>query len=273
MPLTSITSSKRNRLNKVNRVIDNMVNSIDSRIAGKDPASTIKIYDSYNVPYGTVGSRNSNFWCSSLSAITCISPWNSYEGYARAGTLIAPDMVVFSNHFPILSGNSIDFYTMGGSVVTRTIIAQRRIQTTDLMLGKLDSDVPNTIAYAKVLPKTFYPLFSEVLNNGSVKVPIMSLDQQEHASVTDTYVQSQNSFFSIPTDSTRLSFYEGTYEYDSGNPSLWVYNNDLIIISVWFGGGLGSPGSGPSFHYYRDDINSTMTALSSPYQLTEVVVQ
>jgi hypothetical protein len=247
-----------------------MAEEIDSRLVGKSAASDIALFADYYTPvYDAFGPRNVNAWCADIPDITCISPRNSHEGYARGGTLLAPDIAVIANHFPIPNGATMDFYTMDNVRVRRTITAQIHITGTDLLILKLDSDVGAGINFAKVFSKSIYPQLVTAVNAGA-RIPVISLDQQEHAAVSDISYLSTQASFAYPTDAKRLEFYEGTFVYDSGNPSFFVYNGQLVIITTWWTGGGGSPGGGPSVHYYRDQIDAAMTTMGSPYKLTDI---
>lgn len=253
----------------VSDLVNALIYGIDSRLAGKSATTDKALFNSYFVPYNNIGTRNPSVWCSDISDITCISPWNSHEGYARAGTLISPRHIVFANHFLIPNGATMKFVTMGDVEVSRTITNQVQIAGTDLQIAVLDSDVPGTIGFAKILPQSIYSQLIGLINSVSVSIPAIRLDQEEKATVGDTDYQSTQSGFRSPSDSKRLEFYETVITYDSGNPAFWVYKGSLIILTVWTSGG---GGSGGSIHYYRNEINAAMTALGGGYQLTEIIL-
>jgi hypothetical protein len=269
MSLLSVMASAATRRNKVLEVVSVLITSIDSRLAGKSAATALNLYDSYFVPYDYVGPRNPLVWCADVDDITCISPRNSYEGYARAGTLLAPDILILANHFPIIAGQTVDFYTMDSVLVRRTVSATYHVPSTDLLLCRLDVDVPGSIHHAKVFPAA---VWDTILAQGlvsSAQIPGLRLDQQEKALTGDWSYELTGTTFQAPVNAKRLEFYEPVITYDSGNPAFLLYGTQLIILTVWtWGGG----GGGSSIHYNRATINSAMTGLGSPYQLTEASI-
>ena len=97
----------------------------------------------------------------------------------------------------------------------------------------------------------------------------------------DLFNLSYNAVFTQPVDSTRLSFYESIISGDSGNPSFLIINNELVLITVWSGGG---PGIGSNIIYtgagypgtevdYVQDINTMMSVLGGGYSLTHINLQ
>ncbi len=245
---------------------DNGALNIDNLIAGKD-ASTKPIFttqDHSNAIYV----RNPACWAYSLN-LTCISPWNSYEGPRRAGTLIAADIVLFANHYSIPAGHTIRFITGSNTVVERSITATTWV-TGDIAIGKLDSDVPAGIIPAKVLPAAFAPKLCFPTQSGRAwNEPVLCLDQEEKALLTE--IDYINGVYSIqmkyPTTNQRLIFSEDLITGDSGNPAFLVINNELVVITTWTTGGAGSGSFLPPANSL---INAAMTVLGSSHQLNTI---
>jgi len=274
----STTVSSSNFDNYVNYVSGSLARSasdaVDTRLVGKSSSTALRIFtlqDHANSNY----TRNPNVWCSDLD-LTCFSPYNSIDLYQRAGTLISPRHIIFAWHFPIANGATVRFVKMDGTVVNRTMTNSISISNgsnaRDIWIGVLDSDVPAGISFAKILPTNWDTKLPSV-NSTFYTIPCLVLDQEEKALISDwqfetdlTKLKEQTTFKS-PTDVKRLQFYENLIDGDSGNPAFLIVNNQLVLLTVWTGGGAGS---GSSVRYHRDEINAIMTTLGGGYQLTSV---
>jgi len=249
----------------------NVADAIDLRIADKD-ASSKPIFSTQNHSAG-VYVRNAACWAADLD-LTCISPWNSTGGSQRAGTLISPRHVLFCEHlnFHPNPGASIRFVAADNTVTTRTITALETHPDyspyyPDITIGVLDSDVPNTISFARILPGN-WPRHFPSLAQGLAALPALALDQEEKALISE--LSSSSNLFNIfvaPTDPKRAIFFERIVTGDSGNPAFLIINDQLVVLNTWTYGGAGT---GTNLVPHKDAINTMMTSLGGGYQLTEV---
>lgn len=244
-----------------------MSNEVDSRIQGKTAAASLALYTTQNHTSGTYV-RNPEFWATGVD-LTPISPWNSYDGPRRAGTLISPRHVLFAAHYPLSAGQTIRFVKTDNTVVTRTITALLVHPSyvpyyPDLQVGVLDQDVPAGITFAKVLPAEAISIRLPGLQYG---VPVFFTDQEEKATVRDWTYADNLVVCSKPTAAARLEFYEDIVVGDSGNPCFGIINGELVLLTVATSGGAGS---GTSVTKFIADINTMMTQLGGGYQLTQI---
>jgi hypothetical protein len=218
---------------------------------------------------GTTFIRNPACWASGID-LTCASPWNSTGGLQRAGTLISPRHVLFCEHadFHPAVNASIKFVSQDGAVVTRTITAlethpQYISLYPDITIGVLDSDVPASISFAKVLPDDW----AEYLPNLAVRqtVPILRLNQQERATTAGLWRLSVGRF-SCVAPAPAGDYYEPIVVGDSGNPVFLIVNAQPILVGTFTFGGAGS-GTFVSAHIAA--INTMMDDLGGGYTLTE----
>lgn len=248
--------------------------AVDSRIAGKTPAVAKPIFTTQNHATGEYV-RNPNCWAADLD-LTGISPWNSRSANKRAGTLIAPDVMICAMHYGFVAGDIVRFVKADGTVVDMTIRSGgvQNITGTDIQVCIFTESVPAGIAFYKVLPAdamtSMFPRISS--NETGVNLPrdkhvlpVLAMDQEEKALVTDIEQMDWMVYCKYPADATRLSFNEPIIVGDSGNPAFLIFGDELLAVTTWWGGG---GGSGPAFHHYITEINAAMTAGGSANSLT-----
>lgn len=249
-------------------VAKNASDNIDNAISGKTPSTAKPIYSTQNHSTATY-TRNTNCWAG-IWDLTPISPWNSTDSNRRAGTLISPRHIIFAAHYQISTGATVRFVDASNNVVTRTMTNKLTHPSysnyyPDITVGVLDSDVPNTISFAKILPQNWSTYLPSLSN--TYRIPALVLDQEEKALVSDLRGLTSNATFSTPTNTTRLGFFETIIGGDSGNPGFLIINGTLVILTVWTyqGAGLGT-----SIVAQKTDINTMMSTLGGGYSLTEI---
>lgn len=237
--------------------------NVDSRLAGQSATEALRIFTTQNHGAATYV-RNPDCWAADFpNALTCLSPWNSNGGHRKAGTAISPRHIVFASHYQYPNGTTVRFVGMDGTVYDRTMTAKSSIAGSDLTIGLLDSDLPEAIAFAKVLPDNWADYLPEI--SSVRRLPCLALDQEEKATVQDWVFEGASSQLFPPTDPKRLEFYETKISGDSGNPAGPIINGDLVLLTVWT-----SSLSGSSIRHHRAAINAAMTSLGGGYQLSEV---
>ena len=242
--------------------------TIDSILATANASTDKVIFSALN--HGTATyTRNSSCWISDFD-LTGLSPWNSDGVSQKPGTAISPRHVVFSTHYCPAVSSTIRFVTSDGTVITRTVSDLESLPIEsgiypDITIALLDSDLPSSIGFHKVLPdgwESYLPLQD---------VPLIVLDQDEKALCTDmsslSIISPLQLICSEPTDTDRLAFYEALVSGDSGHPFLMPINGELVLIAVAAGAGAGS---GTSVSGFLAELNALMTTLGGGYQLAEI---
>jgi hypothetical protein len=247
-----------------------IINTIDSRISGKDPSISKNIFLLQDHANG-IYTRNTQCWAHGLD-LTCFSPWNSLDGPRRAGTLISPRHIICAQHYPLTVGTSIRFIRLDNTVVTKTITAIGNISNTDIQIALLDSDVGVGISFAQILPQNWYnylPYYKDLSSvNYEFGLPSLCLDQEEKALILDIYkILSKDLIISYvkPFKSANSEFYEEIIVGDSGSPAFLIINGILVLMSCWY-----NVSSSSFIPYYKSQINSLMSQLGGNYQLTEI---
>jgi hypothetical protein len=197
--------------------------------------------------------------------MTCISPWNSTGGSTRAGVLVTPRHILFAAHYEISEGATVRFVTADGQVIDRTMVRRVRHPSyepwyPDLTVGILNSDVSGSTP-CKVLPTNY----TTYLPTGPDRISALCLDQEEKAIVTDLQEFSSESGiylarFRYPHLADEIVLFENKITGDSGNPAFLIINNELVLLTVWTGGG---PGSGTFITPQIDAINNMIATSDS----------
>ena len=245
--------------------------AVDSRLAGKNPATHQAIYTTQDHAAGTYV-RNPNCWAADVD-LTPLSPWNNYGGNKKAGTLVSPRHLVLAAHYWPAVGMQFRFIKADGSIVTRTMTAFLNVANTDITVGVLDSDVSAGIGFAKILPTAALaatPHISTVYTSTpAYGIPGIGLDQEEKALVFEWVADfssppQQAAAVRQPTaGTTRADFTETIIVGDSGNPFCLIIDGALVLLFTW----LGVTG-GSCFRYHAAAVNAAMTTLGGGYQLT-----
>jgi hypothetical protein len=251
--------------------------AVDSNLTGK----TMNIYTTLNHAAAKY-IRNTNCWAASFD-LSCVAVFNSFgmslstngccpweSPTRRAGTLISPRHLIYAHHYEIPPGTTLRFVTRFNTVVTSRLVNSARVGDTDLQVGVLEANLPaHLIGFAKILPADFAKFFPP----SWAGLPALCLNQNEEALVTDVAALSPSPTnatyisFQIPTDPLRRQFYKDKISGDSSQPAFLILNGQLVILTVWTGGG---PGSGFFIDGFTTQINAVMKQLGGGQQLTPV---
>lgn len=254
-----------------------IADGIDKRLVGIQSAGTnvsdaIKIFSKQDHTH-KIYVRNPDCWAHDLD-LTCISPWNSQGHNRKAGTLLSPRHAVWARHYSMKVNTTLRFVDKNNNVIERKIMKTQALPLPphtkylygyDMVIGLLDHDVPSSISFAKVLPKNFTEIYGANVNH---VLPVFSTDFEEKALVDDLRIMHGKMVsLSPPTLSYRRPYYESKISGDSGNPSFFIVDNQLVFLFVFTYGGAGS---GTSLQYHHDDVNNVMHNLGGGYSLTEI---
>lgn len=243
---------------------DYCIDAVDTRIAdiaAEDVADAMPLFSTMDHENETYV-RNTDCWLSDIAdQLTCLSPWNSNRAQRKAGTLVSPRHLVMAKHYQYPVDTVVRFIDEDDQIVEREVSAKQSVGPTDITVVLLDSDVPSSINFAKVLPSNWTSYLSTPA--GFCKLPAVGTNQFKKATVRDTMRFGD---FTGPTDSQRALFYSNVIPGDSGHPAFLIINDELVLLTTWTGPG----DNGPDYTSLASDINSVMTSLGGGYQLTTV---
>lgn len=239
---------------------------IDSRLPGKNPATDRAIYSTQTHTGTPSYIRNPACWAAT-GELTCVSPWNSHAGVEGGGTLISPRHVLFAEHFmggtgsnPMPNGTTIRFITRDNQIVERTLSNKARVGATDICIGLLNADVPETISYARVLPSNFASFVSVY------RQPALVVDAEEKAIIKElSNASGGNVTFGTPSDPVRATYDETLVPGDSSNPVMLIIGNTPVVV-----GAVLTTGSVADLAAQTSAANAAMSSLGGGYSLTAI---
>lgn len=254
---------------------------IDSAIAGLTADNSTKLIFTTQTPNGGVNPvfiRSTTCWAKNIDTTPC-SVWNSSGGFNKAGTLISPRHILYNTHYGMPLAAVLIFVDMNNNCYTRTLSNSLQIGSTDITIGLLDSDLPSSVSFCKVLNLDINKTTN--FQNRSM-FPTLYTDQEQKALIGEYYnigydagLAQYMSAIRIPTISQRAQFWEAPIGGDSSDPVSFIYNNKMILLFTFWFSDLVSYSSGPNISYYINEINSAMINLGGGYTLSieDIAVQ
>lgn len=253
-------------------LLGHMIDSIDTRLQNV----VSKDLNARRFLLGTEYVDNEDFWLNGIDC-TCVSPWNSQDGSRRAGVLVTPRHVLLARHYQINTGSTIRFVGADGQPHDRTVLAKKNhvfsdnlvingLGLPDFTVAVLSSDLPPSVTPVRVFPwdilaKLTVGIFPYGAAPLSVRVPAIAFNQDGLAGVYDVaklnYVWSdnvslwcgsppvetllENESFSAspPQDEARLIVHTAARVGDSGQPVFFLINNQLSLLGLQSGIGVG----------------------------------
>jgi hypothetical protein len=204
--------------------------------------------------------RNPNCWVTADK--TCWPVWsNGANRYC--GALISPRHLICAKHAP--PSGVVRFVTNSNVVVERTVSGSVDVGNLDLQVRSLDSDVPGTISFAKVLPADYLDYLP------TRKIPSIAGNQQQELVIRESiWVEPE---FDFPDrwiadnafTERYVPFTKPIVRGDSGSPVFLLINNSLVVTGTHFGSFVS-----PSIAHWFADVNAAMTTLGGGYQLTPI---
>jgi hypothetical protein len=230
----------------------------------KDKEMLTPYANPYNWP------RNTNCWAKSLDLTgyaACIVPLGGVGG----GTLITKKHVLLSNHVPYSNSPFMIFFINNNNVsLVYNVMKTKRVANTDILIGELDKEVDSSLKVCSVLPANYLKYFDKQIN-----FPLLYSDQERKALIGEngliniTY-GSTNTLINMSKDPNRAQYFEPVIGGDSGNIVSTIINNEVVLIGAWYMTFGAMAGLGTNIPSYINEVNNTITSLSSGYKVNEV---
>ena len=264
-PKITITNSSVNSVQIKLDLFSHISSTFDNLIKDKKEKNILTPYaNPYNWP------RNNNCWAKSIDLTgyaACIVPLGGVGG----GTLITKKHVLLSNHVPYSNSPFMIFFVNNNNVsLVYNVMKTKRVANTDILIGELDKEVDSSLKVCSVLPANYLKYFDKPIN-----FPLLYSDQErkaligENGMINTTY-GSTNTLINISKDTNRSQYFEALIGGDSGNIVSTIINNDIVVIGAWYMTLGTMAGLATNIPSYINEVNNTISSLSSGYKVNEV---
>ena len=264
-PKITITNSSVTPVQTKLDLFSHISSTFDNLIKDKKEKNILTPYaNPYNWP------RNNNCWAKSLDL----------SGYAAAvvplggvggGTLITKKHVLLANHVPYSQSPFMIFFINNNNVsLVYNVMKTKRVANTDILIGELDREVDASLKIYNVLPANYLKYFDKQIN-----FPLLYSDQErkaligENGMINTTY-GSTNTLINISKDTNRSQYFEALIGGDSGNLVSTIINNEVVLIGGWYMTLGTMAGLATNIPSYINEVNNTISSLSSGYKVNEV---
>lgn len=219
---------------------------------------------------GVSYTRGTACWVAGVD-MTPVAVWNSESapyGTLRGFTLVSPRHYIAAAHWTVPVGTTVHFLTSANAIVSRTVQAIQTVPDTDICVGLLDSDVPGTIDFARVLPDSWS---AKLPTLSTISLPCASIDQRlrvhyrDVVSLGSLVMCGQPMAAPVPNPA-----YYPVISGDSGFPVFLIIGNKMVLLGCWYGSGIYGGGSAPFLTHHRTAVNAAMAGLGGGYSLTDV---
>ena len=239
--------------------------NIDNLIKDKKEKNILTPYvNPYNWP------RNNNCWAKSLD-LTGYAAAVVPLGGVGGGTLITKKHVLLANHVPYSQSPFMIFFINNNNVsLVYNVMKTKRVANTDILIGELDKEVDSSLKVYNVLPANYLKYFDKQIN-----FPLLYSDQErkaligENGMINTTY-GSTNTLINISKDANRSQYFEALIGGDSGNIVSTIINNEIVLIGAWYMTLGTMAGLATNIPSYINEVNNTISSLSSGYKVNEV---
>ena len=256
-----------------------VTNQMDTRISGVSSSSAMQMFstrgdsETVNGTTSTAWVRNTELWSNVGTDVdwTGVSPWNQpFDGYSsryqKAGALISPRHVVLASHWHMPIGANLLFVSNTNEMIYRNLTALQQIAGTDIIIGVLDSDVPDSVTYYPIIASsTLQSLIKKYEPAPTYDIPMVVFDQEKKAIIHSLNGISSTAIGHAPYSTGARAFLsELIASGDSGSPAFIIVDDRPILLFTHY-----SASWGPNLGNYISEINSAMTTLGGGYQVTQ----
>ena len=260
--ITNVTDTAVQKLDLFSHISSNF----DNLIKEKKEKNLISSFTMTPIKW----TRNINCWAKDLDLTgTSCGIWGL--GGVGGGTLITKKHVLLANHVPYPSLPAIIYFVdKNNNSYQHKIIKTKQVANTDILIGELDKEVDSSLKVYNVLPANYLKYFDKQIN-----FPLLYSDQErkaligENGMINTTY-GSTNTLINIPKDVNKAQYFEALIVGDSGNLVSTIINNEIVVIGGWYMTLGTMAGLATNIPSYINEVNNTISSLSSGYKVNEV---
>lgn len=231
----------------------------EARVGGQVGPSAVALFSKYAPPGEFVRSKTG--WAAEFD-FSGLSVWNTGNldgtgGNRGYGTLIAKRVVVFANHFHPGPGTSLVFLGRDQQLVWRKLVDTNRVGQTDICLGLLDREVPDTVTVYPLLSLAYLadtlPYVAQI-PVGARLVPIVALNQKREALLHE-WIESSEAVVHRPAEAPALAPLAAPVNVgDSGAPIFLPLGKQLVLLGCHH-----TATTAPFLTFRLNDLESIMT--------------
>ena len=260
--ITNVTDTAVQKLDLFSHISSNF----DNLIKEKKEKNLISSFTMTPIKW----TRNINCWAKDLDLTgTSCGIWGL--GGVGGGTLITKKHVLLANHVPYPSLPAIIYFVdKNNNSYQHKIIKTKQVANTDILIGELDKEVDSSLKVYNVLPANYLKYFDKQIN-----FPLLYSDQEKKALIGEngminTTYGSTNTLINIPKDVNKAQYFEALIVGDSGNLVSTIINNEVVLIGGWYMTLGTMAGLATNIPSYINEVNNTISSLSSGYKVNEV---
>lgn len=266
---------------------EHATSQIDSRISTETTLATNgSMLVDYTDPNGVLegggfgASRSSNFWAKDID-FTAVSVWNN-RGYShpegtptdfrmRGGTAITKRHIIMAKHLKLEASDVVYFADPDGNWIARTISAIADHASEDITVAVLNEDLPEDIAFAKILPSdinTFFKISLGLITEKTRPI-VVSFNHEKKGnlrylkvakSATDDVLYTNSaSDLPDPYDNLEVTLVGG----DSSQPLFIIIGGEAVLLASFF-----TTTNSPSYSAFLSDINTLIASADSAAGVT-----
>lgn len=258
------------------------LNQIDNRISGLSTTTSMTLFSTRGDSVTATGAtttpwvRNTSVWTNVGTDInfTGVSAWTQmYDGYSshyqHVATLISPKHFVTAHHWGITDNATVAFVANDNTVIYRTVVDTVQVGNTDIQVGVLDSDVPDTVTYYPIMASSTLRSIVNSYTNTEVDFPIVTFNSSTQSLGVDKLLTIASESSGVTTHQAYTSGKKSEFATtliggDSGNPGFVIIDNQPVLLFTHY-----STSGGPQHGAYISEINTAINTLGSGYQVTE----
>ncbi len=243
---------------------------IDNRLNQTDSGSGLSIYSSRtNAPW----TRNVSSWTLKGSPIDFTGVAGSNDdlanhfnnGFMGGATLISPRHYVTAQHFKLANGTNVNFVDAGGNIITRKVVNSTNISGTDINIGILDADLPNTIKYYQLISASNLNSLVQKIDGQAIDLPVVVFNASAQTLVRSLERQDPVRLsHKLYTSGFRSSYSRDLAGGDSGQPVFLLIDNTPILLTANY-----HADDGPNLGNYISQINSAMSLLGGNFEINQ----
>lgn len=186
------------------------------------------------------------------------------------GTAITSRHVIYTKHYGFHGqvGQSIWFLTLDNRWISRKIIEVKYLESADVAIARLETDLPGSITPLKVLDPEAFKLVPDL-------VPVLRIEQKGKTLLVDKRGEGVwkpgNPFGTVLTNPPERAFaqyYQDMVRFDSSSPSILILRTQYGVMPILYSlVTFGGVGSGPLVHQLIPQIQSTIASFGDAHQL------